>query len=521
MNHADSEDLRVVSSLPKPWEVERTFHDALYEWMASAPWLAISAAAHGVILLVMLMIPWDLLDPPQGVVIVTHTEQPELDPFVDPPPPEVPQPVEQDPTDDPQLVDTTPVEDPSDVETPDEQPTTGEQDELAQSPFEGKGDNPVIGIGPSGGGKYGGRFGDGGRPGGKGGRETELSVGESLAWLAAHQSGDGSWDCDGFAANCGRIHSGSSCDGPGEATHDVGVTGLALLAFLGDGNTTREGPYREQVAKALAWLKEHQDQDTGIFGEKSGHSWMYDHTIATLAMCEAYYFSKNPLIKRSAQDAINLISQARNPYGAWRYNYPPTGESDTSVTGWCVFAMASAKDGGLVIDPEGFTGAAQWIDEVTDPATGRTGYDTIGSASSRVPGLNDQYPTDKGEAMTAVAILSRVFMEQDVSKLPIVDKGAELLKQRLPEWDPDGLGNDIYYWYYGSYALFQLGGPRWDAWNKAAKKALVDNQRHDGDFKGSWDPKDAWGHAGGRVYMTALGALCLEVYFRYARVGVR
>jgi len=314
---------------------------------------------------------------------------------------------------------------------------------------------------------------------------------------------------------------GSTCADPGEGQNDVGMTGLSMLAFLGDGNTTREGPYKEQVAKAIKWMKDQQDGDLGLYGEKVGHSFMYNHSIATLAMCEAYYFSRSPLLRRSAQDAINFLSRARNPYGAWRYASPPAGDNDTSVTGWCVFAMASAQEGGLTIDPDGFVGAAQWIDDVTDPATGRTGYDTIGSASSRVGGLNDQYPTDKGEAMTAVAIVARVCMDQDMAKNPLVDKGAELLKQHPPEWDSNGLGNDMYYWYYGSYAMFQLGGPRWDAWNEAAKKALLDNQRHDGDMKGSWDPKDAWGHSGGRVYTTALGALCLEVYFRYARVRGR
>ena len=518
MLRADSEDLRVVASLPKSWEVERSFNDVLYEWMASAPWLAISGAVHGVIVLVMLMIPWEMFEPPKARIIVSDIVQEPEDPFEDPPPPEEPDELEREPTEEPVLKDAE-ISDHN--ETEDDQQTDrslGEVDENSEAPFEGQGDNPVIGIGPSGGGRHGDRVGGRQNLTTRGGGGTEKPLQDSLAWLAAHQSGDGSWDCDGFTANCGRIQAGSACDGPGEATHDVGVTGLALLAFLGDGNTTRGGRYQEEVARAIKWLKDQQDQDTGIFGEKIGHSWMYDHSIATLAMCEAYYFSKNPLLKRSAQDAINLITQARNPYGAWRYNCPPTGENDTSVTGWCVFALASAKDGGLTIDPEGFVGAAQWLDEVTDPTSGRAGYDAPGSASSRVPGLNDQYPTDQGEAMTAVAILSRVFMGQDVAKLPIVDKGADLLRARLPEWDPAGLGNDMYYWYYGSYAMFQLGGARWDAWNKAAKKALLDSQRMDGDAKGSWDPKDAWGHSGGRVYMTALGALCLEVYFRYSRV---
>jgi hypothetical protein len=71
------------------------------------------------------------------------------------------------------------------------------------------------------------------------------------------------------------------------------------------------------------------------------------------------------------------------------------------------------------------------------------------------------------------------------------------------------------YWYYGSYAMYQMGGEHWRAWNEAMKPTIVDNQRHDGDFRGSWDPIGPWGFAGGRVYATALMCLCLEVYYRY------
>jgi hypothetical protein len=179
--------------------------------------------------------------------------------------------------------------------------------------------------------------------------------------------------------------------------------------------------------------------------------------------------------------------------------------------------MKSAEEDKLEFDPEAYVGVARWIEAVTDPVTGRTGYERAGSSSSRVPGLNDRHPPVAGEAMTAVAILSRTILGQEVDDLPVVEKGAQLLRARLPEWSQDSTGNDVHYWYYGSYALFQLGGPHWDAWNQAMKRGLVDNQRHDGDLKGSWDPRDAWGHAGGRVYMTSMAVLCLEVYHRYAR----
>jgi hypothetical protein len=76
----------------------------------------------------------------------------------------------------------------------------------------------------------------------------------------------------------------------------------------------------------------------------------------------------------------------------------------------------------------------------------------------------------------------------------------------------------MYYWYYGSYAMYQMGGRYWEKWNKAMKDTILPNQRTDGDLKGSWDPIGPWGWSGGRVYSTATMVLCLEVYFRYARV---
>jgi hypothetical protein len=76
----------------------------------------------------------------------------------------------------------------------------------------------------------------------------------------------------------------------------------------------------------------------------------------------------------------------------------------------------------------------------------------------------------------------------------------------------------MYYWYYGTLAIFQVGGEAWKAWNVAMKSAIIDNQRKDGDFKGSWDPIGPWGREGGRVYSTAVCVMCLEVYYRYSRV---
>ncbi|MGA0059497.1 MAG: hypothetical protein ACO3RU_07915, partial [Planctomycetota bacterium] len=82
------------------------------------------------------------------------------------------------------------------------------------------------------------------------------AVERGLQWIASSQAEDGRWDAD-------------SANSSGGAVHDVGVTGLALLALLGQGNTPKSGPHAEAVAKGLAWLMGQQDPETGLVGTTS------------------------------------------------------------------------------------------------------------------------------------------------------------------------------------------------------------------------------------------------------------
>ena len=114
---------------------------------------------------------------------------------------------------------------------------------------------------------------------------------------------------------------------------------------------------------------------------------------------------------------------------------------------------------------------------------------------------------------------------------------ARQLSLSLPSWGGKRNANghlmkgyypyvDFYYWYYGTLAMFQMGGHYWKAWNAELKATLVPNQCRGGpldgsakDVDGSWNPVGTFGvknsRGGGRVMSTALGALCLEVYYRY------
>jgi hypothetical protein len=515
MSENQYRDVHIETTLPKSWEMEETFNDVLYDWMSRAPWLLISAALHFVVFLTIAAIPWHMFDRVPEKEIKAALEVPPEEEFEEPPEEEIEE-IEEEESEEEPIVEDYEVSDHNETDTNEVfESSEGDPDMNADSPFDDKAFNDVLGIGGGAGGKYGGRMGGSRNLRAGGGSGTEQALKDGLEWLKNHQDENGMWDCDEFMKHDPPA---DQCTGPGDSNHDVGVTGLALLAFLGDGHTMRGGMYKDVVSNGMKWLRDQQDPETGLLGEEVGHAFLYDHSIATLAVCEAFYFDKSPLLKSTAQKAVNYIGKARNPYGAWRYDVPPIGDNDTSVTGWMVFALKSAEEGKLKIDNEAFLGAKNWFDEVTDPGTGRCGYDSIGSRSSRVEGRNEDYPEEEGEAMTAVALLCRFFMGEDPETSEHMKKHAELLRRALPKWEPEKKANDMYYWYYGSYAMYQMGGKYWEEWNKAMKPAILESQKQTGAAKGSWDPIGPWGWSGGRVYSTATMVLCLEVYFRYGKV---
>jgi len=67
--------------------------------------------------------------------------------------------------------------------------------------------------------------------------------------------------------------------------------------------------------------------------------------------------------------------------------------------------------------------------------------------------------------------------------------------------------------------MHNLPGPEWDAWNRNMRRILIETQVKEGCATGSWDPlkpvPDSHGDTGGRLMITSLSALTLEVYYRY------
>lgn len=503
----------------RSWEHEASFQDVLANQLRMAPYFLASLAIHAIIGLIFA--GFEALAPKETQTVLAVMAPP-------PPPPveeqeEPPPPPEEKPIEEPILQE-------SEVEeavTQEELEIVGDPNFTSDAAFDANDWNNAMGLGAGAGGKYGQRGGRGGRYGR--GSPVEQAVEDALKWLADHQTEYGNWDCDEFFY-WDKLKDQPPSDGPGNPVCDVGVTGLALLAFLGNGNTMTNGPYADIVRKGITWLRGVQ-LEGGLFGEELGSATLYNHAIATMAMGEAYYFGRSPLLRPNLEKAVKVILNAQNSYGAWRYSLVPNGDNDTSITGWMIFALKTAEDGKIPVSKTAYDWAEEWFRQMTDPASGRTGYvmgqgSGPGSSPSRKQIHLERFPAEKSESLTAVALLCRIFMSppglarwQDHPNYDMMKKQADLILTKLPVWDEAGGSIDLYYWYYATFALYQWGGKHWETWKTAIEKALPGHQRKDGNFKGSWDPKvEPWGDEGGRVYTTALGAIILEVYYRYARV---
>ena len=345
-------------------------------------------------------------------------------------------------------------------------------------------------------------------------QETTLSeLKAALRWLHFHQDKDGRWDQDGFAKNCDTRKS-AKCDGKGTSQYDVGVTGLALLAFMGSGYTHRVGDFKETVKKGINWLVAQQKED-GSIGKTEAESWIYNHAIATQALCEAYALTCDPKLKEQCEKAVEFIIKVQNKDSGWKYE-PQSNRGGSSITAWTLLAVNAARNAGFSVEKSVFEGALNWFDHVTDER-GHVGCKRLGHRGCDIYGRCEFY--EKLPSMTAAAVLCRILCKQKTNEKKIA-KSVDLLMKNLPDWNkPKNTKVDFYYWFFGTYSMFQYGGKDWHKWNTAMKKALLDTQRVGGCADGSWDPVGKWGMVGGRVYATAMNCLTLEVYYRYTRAG--
>jgi hypothetical protein len=398
-----------------------------------------------------------------------------------------------------------------------------------------------------------------GSPTGGGGPPKSLqdaAVLDGMRWLARHQNVDGSWGALSLRDHCDADH---PCADPKTifTTHyDEGLTALALLTFLGAGFsheteaflidpvTGKKYVLGTIVKSGLKWLTEHQNPD-GSFGKD--RPFMYCQALATMALCEAYGLTQNRYWHEPAQKAVDYLQAAQRPnpsgQGQWGWRYVGRQEverfhqgdsvdeqfkrelydADTSVTGWCVMALKSARMAGLDVQQPALDGGLAFAKWVTAD-NGLVGYIDPKGAGATVTGPNDHFIYHPA-GMSALGMCIRTFTAHDEND-PFLDLAAKQVVKDLPQVSKDRLSVDYYYWYYGSLAINQLDGPDspkkgggryWGMWNKAMIDALLSLQDKSPKScnQGGWLVGDRWSYSGGPVYATAINVLTLEVAYRY------
>ncbi len=317
---------------------------------------------------------------------------------------------------------------------------------------------------------------------------TEGAVGNGLTWLTKYQRNDGSWSLKGPYSD------GSQFD------NSVAATAMALLAYQGAGNTHQKGRYKHQVERGMNYLLRQIDEHGNFFHTGPLHSGLYSQAQCTIAICELYGMTKDSRLREPAQLAVNYCVSAQDKNkGGWRYI--PGEDSDTSVTGWFLMALQSAKMAGLEVPSPTLSLISQFLETVSYEGGSRYGYIAGGEPK---------------RSMTAEGLLCREWLgwPREDERL---QKGADWLlsKENLPAWSE----RDVYYWYYATQVLHHLEGDRWETWNHLMRELLPERQEKKGAEAGSWHPTgpqaDQWGFHGGRLYVTCLSIYILEVYYRH------
>lgn len=332
---------------------------------------------------------------------------------------------------------------------------------------------------------------------GGGNDASEKAVQLALEWIARHQLPNGSWSFN--LADCPNCK--GQCDGSGKLDAPNAATAMALLPFLGAGHTPTKGKYKKTVARGIEFLLQNGVMTENGYDMRDPGGRLYSHGLATIVFCEAYAMSdpsdreNHKLLQRAAQQAVAFIEYAQDPAeGGWRYQ--PREAGDTSVVGWQLMALKSGNFGGLSIRSNVPRKALNFlVNRVSYANQSRYGYTSSNGGTV---------------ATTAIGLLCRLFLDWQTTN-PSLLAGADFLMSSGPDL------NDPYFIYYATQLFHHIGGDRWKSWNGEVRDRLIALQDQSGDKAGSWFPSavDGHGKSAGRLYVTSLFCMTLEVYYRH------
>ena len=296
--------------------------------------------------------------------------------------------------------------------------------------------------------------------------EARATVDRALRFLAQSQSEDGSFGHSGYGQN-------------------VGVCGLAGLAFMSSGSTPGRGPYGVNINRCMDFVLANA-QENGFINHRNAnsHGPMYGHGFATLFLAEVYGMSPREDLRDKLKKAVQLIVDTQNDQGGWRYQ-PQKRDADLSVTVCQIMALRAAKNSGVFVPKATSEKCIEYVKQ-SQNADGGFMYTLDGGQSG--------FPRS---AAGVVALYSAGIYKGDE-----ITKGLNYLRAFVPDKNNRIQESHFFYGhYYAVQAMWHTGGDSWDAWYPAIRDRLIARQSNNGSWINSICPE----------YGTAMAAIVLQL----------
>ena len=334
---------------------------------------------------------------------------------------------------------------------------------------------------------------------------VDRAVERGLHWLAMHQEACGGWIGDsGHKQGDDYVVYQSAEVTRSRDGAQMGVSALAGLAFLADGQMPDRGKYAETLDRLITYVISRQNE-FGYF--EDGGSRMYSHSFATLFLAEAYGMAprRQEEIAKALRAAVDFTEKAQNENGGWRYQ-PFTIEDDLSVTVCQVQALRAARNAGVPV-------SASCIDRVVAFVRDSRieGGRNDGAFYYKIHGRSARTKTSFTVNAAAVTTLhsAGLYDEREYgAALDYVASEYDYIATQYP--------NHYFYWYgnyYAAQAMFTEGGPRWRRYWQSLRSDLLERQQPDGRWLNRIGPGDA--------FATAVACLLLRVPAQYLPIFER
>ncbi|MFH0982496.1 MAG: prenyltransferase/squalene oxidase repeat-containing protein [Planctomycetota bacterium] len=292
---------------------------------------------------------------------------------------------------------------------------------------------------------------------------AQIAIARGLAWLATQQEADGSFG--------GKSHYG----------RHVGITGLAGLAFLSDGNVPGRGRHAAAVEGCIRFILDNRSEG-GLLAAETSHGPMYGHGFAALFLAEVYGMTRDERIGEALRKATRLIVATQNAEGGWRYQ-PVRADADLSVTVCEIMALRAARNAGIFVEKSTIDKSIDYVKKSQNPDGGfRYMLNTSGSAFAR------------SAAGVAAMQYAGIYEGEEI------ERGLEYVMRFRPPVEQD-VPHYFYGHYYAAQAMFLAGEPRWREWFPAIRNELVQQQAEEGSWQGQ----------AGTEYGTAMALIILQM----------